>query len=343
MAADGGQGRSAGGLAPTFRPASQVDLAPAGVIAKGRANLAALDVLASLRDERRPATAGEQAVLARWSGWGAVPGVFDERNVELRGLRSELRARLDEPAWAAARRTTLNAHYTPAVVVEAMWQAVRDLGFDGGRVLEPGCGSGNFIGLAPLDVPVAVVGVELDPTTAAVARALYPAAEVRAEGFEHSRFPPGSFDATVGNVPFAKVSLYDPAHNPAKLTLHNHFLVKSLALTRPGGLVAVVTSRWRPNVGALRAVMPVDLGPAEIDGRLGAPWGGAERHRDVRRGRLRLPGRPGRVRVGYLDVGGPGTHLPAPLGGSPQRVGHRPGRRVPALGGRPQPDGLHRP
>ena len=244
MAADGGEGRSTGGLAPTFRPTGQADLAPAGMIAKGRANLAALDVLAALGDESRPATAGEQAILARWSGWGAIPGVFDERNLEMRGLRSELGARLDEPAWAAARRTTLNAHYTPTVVVEAMWQAVRHLGFDGGRVLEPGCGSGNFIGLAPLDVPVVMVGVELDPTTAAVARALYPAAEVRVEGFEHSRFPPGFFDATIGNVPFAKVSVYDPAHNPAKLTLHNHFIVKSLALTRPGGLVAVVTSRY---------------------------------------------------------------------------------------------------
>lgn len=135
-------------------------MAPAGAKAKVRANLAALDVLAALRDEARPATAGEQAVLARWSGWGATPGLFDDRNDEWAALRGEVRARLDEPAWAAARRTTLNAHYTPVEVVEAMWTALRDLGFDGGRVLEPGCGAGNFIGLAPAGLPVRMVGVE---------------------------------------------------------------------------------------------------------------------------------------------------------------------------------------
>ena len=216
-------------------------MAPPGAKAKARANLAALDVLAALRDEARPATSGEQAVLARWSGWGATPGLFDDRNDEWAALRGEVSARLDEPAWAAARRTTLNAHYTPVEVVDAMWTGLRDLGFDGGRVLEPGCGAGNFIGLAPAGLPVRMVGVELDPTTAAVAQALYPDAEVRAEGFERTRFPAGYFDAAIGNVPFAKVSLYDPVHNPSKLSLHNHFIVKSLALTRPGGLVGAVS------------------------------------------------------------------------------------------------------
>jgi N12 class adenine-specific DNA methylase/SAM-dependent methyltransferase len=234
------------GVAPSFRLQGQEDLAPTGAKAKARANLAALDVLAVLRDEGRPATAGEQAVLARWSGWGATPGLFDDRDDGWAALRGEVRARLDEAAWAAARRTTLNAHYTPAEVVEAMWTAVRDLGFEGGRVLEPGCGAGSFIGLAPagLAAPVRMVGVELDPTTVAVAQALYPDAEIRAEGFERTRFPAGCFDATIGNVPFAKVSLYDPVHNPSRLSLHNHFIVKSLALTRPGGLVGVVTSRY---------------------------------------------------------------------------------------------------
>lgn len=170
--------------------------------------------------------------------------MFDDSNTEWAQLRAEVRRRLDDRAWEAARRTTLNAHYSPAEVVEQIWATVGALGFAGGRVLEPGCGSGNFIGLAPAGLDLDVVGVELDPTTAQIASALYPHADVRAEGFERSRFPRDSFDLVVGNVPFAKVVLHDPAHNSARLSLHNHFIVKSLDLTNPGGVVAVVTSRF---------------------------------------------------------------------------------------------------
>ena len=201
-------------------------------------------MLATLEADQRPARADEQAVLARWSGWGALPGVFDDDDDRWADVRAELRQRLDEGAWDAARRTTLNAHYSPAEAVDAIWQAVRDLGFPGGRVLEPGCGSGNFIGMAPEGLPVEMVGVELDPTTAAIARALYPRADVRSEGFERSRFADGSFDLAVGNVPFARVALHDPLHNRGRHSLHNHFVIKSLDLTHPGGLVAVVTSRF---------------------------------------------------------------------------------------------------
>lgn len=177
-------------------------MAPAGARAKALANLAVLDVLEHLAAQDRPAHRHEQAILARWSAWGALPQVFDEANDEWVELRAELRRRLDEPAWQAARRTTLNAHYTPATVVEAVWAAVADLGFAGGRVLEPGCGAGNFIGLAPAALDLDVVGVELDPTTARIAAALYPHADIRAEGFEHSRLARDSFDLVVGNVPF---------------------------------------------------------------------------------------------------------------------------------------------
>jgi N12 class adenine-specific DNA methylase len=201
-------------------------------------------VLGDLRQQDRPADPDEQAVLARWSGWGALPGVFDERNSDWADVRAQLRALLSEEAWAAARRTTINAHYTSAEVVAAIWAAVESLGFEGGRVLEPGCGSGNFIGLAPAHLRPSFVGVELDPTTAAVAAALYPHADIRAEGFEHTRLPAGSVDLVVGNVPFGKVALHDPVHNPARHSIHNHFVLKSLALTHPGGLVAVLTSRY---------------------------------------------------------------------------------------------------
>ena len=116
----------------------------------------------------------------------------------------------------APRRTTINAHYTDPAVVAAIWQTVRELGFDGGRVLEPGCGAGMFLGLAPAGAEL--TGVELDPATARLARALYPHATVRTESFADTRLPDGHFDLAVGNVPFADVRLHDPQHNRAGTT-----------------------------------------------------------------------------------------------------------------------------
>jgi N12 class adenine-specific DNA methylase len=123
-----------------------------------------------------------------------------------------------------------------------MWSTLSALGFDGGDVLEPGSGAGTFIGMAPDSARM--VGVELDGTTAAISRGLYPAADIRTESFADTRFPRGHFDATVGNVPFADVSLHDPQHNRGGHSIHNHFIIKSLALTRPGGMVAVLSSSF---------------------------------------------------------------------------------------------------
>jgi N12 class adenine-specific DNA methylase/SAM-dependent methyltransferase len=168
--------------------------------------------------------------------------VFDEQHVEWALAREQLRELVGEHGYGAARRTTINAHYTDPRVAAAIWHAVEGLGFDGGRVLEPGCGAGIFLGLAPAGAEL--VGVELDSTTARVARALYPDADIRTESFAATRLPDGYFDLAVGNVPFADVRLHDPRHNPAGHSLHNHFIIKSLALTRPGGLVAVLTSHY---------------------------------------------------------------------------------------------------
>ena len=207
-----------------------------------QANLAALALLRTLQAADRAATSDEQHVLARWSSWGAVPELFDEARAEWAPEREQLRTLLDDRAYAAARRTTINAHYTDPVYVEAIWTALKDLGFDGGRVLEPGAGAGTFIGMAPDSAEM--VGVELDPTTAAIAAALYPDATIRTESFADTPYRAGHFDATVGNVPFADVRLHDPRHNRGGHSLHNHCIIKSLALTRPGGIVAVLTSRY---------------------------------------------------------------------------------------------------
>ncbi len=191
-------------LDPSFRPATQEDLAPSGQRARVTANFAALDVLRRLDPAGRPATVGEQQILARWSSWGAIPQIFDEDRDDWRPAREQLRQRLTAEEYTAARRTTINAHYTDPMIVTRMWEAVGRLGFDGGRVLEPGCGAGTFIGMAPPGVQM--TGVELDPTTARIARALYPQAEIRAESFAVTRLPRGHFDAAVGNVPFAEVT-----------------------------------------------------------------------------------------------------------------------------------------
>ncbi len=197
-----------------------------------------------LETERRAASEGEMAVLARWAGWGSAPELFDPGSRRYRVRAAQLRSLLSEREWDAARRTTINAHYTSAEIVVAMWDLVTGLGFEpaGAWVLEPGCGSGNFIGFAP--AAVTVTGVELDPVTAKIAQALYPQATIRAESFADSPLADGRFDVVIGNVPFSSAVLLDRAHNRAGRSMHNHFVVKSLDLTRPGGLVAVVTSRF---------------------------------------------------------------------------------------------------
>jgi hypothetical protein len=172
-----------------------------------------------------------------------VPGVFERKREDLAGARARLAELTSEDEYRDLRRTTLNAHYTHARYVQLIWDALGQLGFSRGRVLEPGCGSGNFIGLAPDGAEI--TGIERDPVTAAIAATLYPQADIRAESFADTRIRAGYFDAAVGNVPFGKFKLSDPGHNPGRrLSIHNHFIVKALALTRPGGMVALLTSRY---------------------------------------------------------------------------------------------------
>ncbi|WP_455361269.1 DEAD/DEAH box helicase family protein [Streptomyces sp. SYSU K21746] len=227
--------------------------------------MAALEALRVLEGERRPASEQEQRVLARWSGWGALPVIFNPRPAReafdaddayeraaarwdaVGDMREQIQTLLTEDEWAAARRNTINAHYTDADLVRSIWGAVRGLGFKGGRVLEPGSGSGNFIGFAPVLMrdPVQMTGVEVEPTTAAIARRLYPDAEIITSGLEEIPLADGGFDGVVGNVPFGRYKRFDKVHNAdLKLSIHDHFVLKSLYATRPGGIVALITSRY---------------------------------------------------------------------------------------------------
>ncbi|WMY80092.1 helicase-related protein [Citricoccus sp. I39-566] len=207
------------------------------------ANVAALQTLAELEDAGRHATAADQDELSRWSSWGALPEVFDDTaeafSAEDRALVREL---LGPEGWEQAKATTLNAHYTDPAHAQAIWGALSRAGFDGGRVLEPGCGSGEFIGQAPAGARM--VGVELDATTARIAAHLHPSHEVHAAGFEQVRLGEDSFHAVVGNVPFGAFPVADAKYNGQNLSIHNYFIAKSLRLTAPGGYVAVMTSTW---------------------------------------------------------------------------------------------------
>ena len=222
-------------------PGTEV-LVPSGAAARVAANLAALRLSAELNQRGGPASPAEQQVLAAWSGWGAVPEVFDRNTPRFAAQREEIRALLGRDAYRAAEASILNAHYTDPAVAAVMWQSVVAAGFTGGRVLEPGCGAGTFIGQAPASAQM--VGVELDPATAAIAAGLYPSAHIRNEGFELTRLPPGLFAATIGNVPFGRYAVHDPVYNAAGHSIHNAFIIKALAMTAPGGYVTVLTSRY---------------------------------------------------------------------------------------------------
>lgn len=171
-----------------------------------------------------------------------MPDVFDETKATYDEQRRELSELLTPEQWRQARRTVLNAHFTDQRVVTLMWEALQQLGFTEGNVLEPGSGAGGFIGHAPTGARV--VGVELDEVSADIARMLYPSAVIRHESFADTFLPRGSFDAAIGNVPFGRVALHDRLHNPHKHSIHNHFILKTLDLTRPGGVVALITSRF---------------------------------------------------------------------------------------------------
>jgi N12 class adenine-specific DNA methylase len=267
------------GAAVVYQPTDVWGVIPSVEADRLPLNLAALRTLRTVQAENRPATGDEQAVMARWTSWGALPGLFESRtnhpnHAKYAAERAELRELLSDAEYAAAERTTINAHYTDLTYVKAIWNAAAGLGFDGGTVLEPGCGAGIFIGMAPEGVRA--VGVELDPVTAAIAGLLYPHAEIRTESFADTRAPAAAFDLTVGNVPFADVKLHDRKHNPGRHVMHNHFLIKSLHLTRPGGLVMALTSRYTmdsANPAARREMMQL----ADLVAAVRLPSGAHER------------------------------------------------------------------
>jgi N12 class adenine-specific DNA methylase len=220
---------------------------------KAIANLEAIRTMKQVEAEGRPATLDEQKKLVKYTGWGALPEVFEhyQTTAALRQAAGELRDMLTPEEWKTAAATTPNAHYTSEQVVRAIWDAVRHLGGRPGlSALEPSMGSGNFFGLMPDDLQsgAKLSGVELDPVTARIAALLYPNAAVFPMGFERTRFPNNWFDLAVSNVPFGNYGVFDrDFKGPRRFltgSIHDFFFGKALDKVRPGGIVAFVTSRY---------------------------------------------------------------------------------------------------
>jgi N12 class adenine-specific DNA methylase len=207
-------------------------------------NVRAIQLLRKLEAEARPATPDEKAVLVKYVGWGAMPQVFDERNREWANERAALREELTDGKYEQVRSTTLNAHYTAPAIIRVMYQAAQRFGFQDGQVLEPACGIGHFIGLMPEEMlhRSTVTGVEIDPLTARIAKALYPDADIREQPFEKSKLADESFDLAISNVPFGDYTVHDPRWNKHKFPIHDYFFPAVLDKVRPGGLLMFITS-----------------------------------------------------------------------------------------------------
>ena len=215
-----------------------------GAKAKYQANINAIKLLKYLEAEGLQASSEQQEVLSRYVGWGGIPDAFDDRKSGWASEYQELKAALTPAEYEAARASTLNAHYTSPTVIRAIYEAVGNMGFQTGNILEPSMGVGNFFGMLPEEMRSSrLYGVELDSITGRIAQQLYPKANITVAGFETTDRR-DFFDLAVGNVPFGQYKVNDPAYNKLGFNIHNYFFAKALDQVRPGGVVAFVTSRY---------------------------------------------------------------------------------------------------
>ena len=207
-------------------------------------NYAAISVLKECQNENRFATPEEQIILSKYVGWGGIPEAFDERAGSWQSEYTLLKNILTPEEYAAARESTLTAFYTPPEVITAIYKAMEKMGFKEGNLLEPSCGIGNFIGMLPKSMENAkVYGVELDTISAGIAQQLYQKSSIAAQGFEEVNVPDSFFDGVIGNVPFGDFKVSDKRYDKYNFLIHDYFFAKSLDKLRPGGVMALVTSK----------------------------------------------------------------------------------------------------
>ena len=224
---------------------------PNGEKARYKANVEAIRLVKQLETEGRYATEAEQVILSKYVGWGGLANAFDQRKTEWSKEFTELKELLTDEEYSSARGSTLNAHYTDISVIKAMYDGLKQLGFTGGRMMEPSSGVGNFVGAMPVDMAANVRSwtmVELDGITGLIAKYLYPNADVRIQGFEKANIPNNFMDVAISNVPFGNYAIADKSY-PKKVTsaIHNYFFAKSLDKVRPGGIVMFITSSYTMN------------------------------------------------------------------------------------------------
>ena len=219
-------------------------LGEGGAKQKYARNIEAIRTLFKLEDEHRGATAEEQQVLSQYVGWGGLADAFDPGKDSWAKEYAELKGLLSEDEYAAARSSTLNAHYTSPTVIRGIYDAVERMGFQSGNILEPSMGVGNFFGMLPTSMADSrLYGVELDSITGRIAKKLYPQADITVAGFETTDRR-DFYDLAVGIVPFGQYKVNDKAYNKLGLSIHNYFFVKAIDQIRPGGVIAFVTSRY---------------------------------------------------------------------------------------------------
>lgn len=216
----------------------------AGKKERFRRNMEAIRVLKECEFDNRFATPEEQEILSQYVGWGGIPEAFDENNSSWADEFIELYTALSPDEYESARASTLTAFYTPPVVISSIYKAMEQMGFKEGNILEPSCGIGNFIGMLPSSMQDSkIYGVEIDKISAGIAQQLYQKTSIAAQPFEEANIPDSFFDAVIGNVPFGDIRVNDRRYNKHNFLIHDYFFAKSLDKLRPGGVMALITSK----------------------------------------------------------------------------------------------------
>lgn len=213
-----------------------------GKKARIKANIRAIEIVKELSADNRQANDAEKLVLAQYSGWGGLSEVFDYYKDEFREEREIISSLLTSNEYSEAKESSLTAYYTPPAIIKAMWRRLKAFGFEGGRVLEPCCGVGNFMGASPYGADVKFTAVEKDLMSGRIAKHLYPKSRVLISGFEDVRMGNNTFDAAIGNVPFGNYAVYDREYAEDNYLIHDYFFNKSLDKVKDGGIVAFITS-----------------------------------------------------------------------------------------------------
>ena len=227
----------------TFDLASH-EVPEAGKKERFRRNMAAINVLKECEFDNRFATPEEQEILSQYVGWGGIPEAFDENNSSWADEFIELYTALSPDEYESARASTLTAFYTPPAVISSIYKAMEQMGFREGNILEPSCGIGNFIGMLPQSMQDSkIYGVEIDKISAGIAQQLYQKTSIAAQPFEEANIPDSFFDAVIGNVPFGDIRVNDRRYNKHNFLIHDYFFAKSLDKLRPGGVMALITSK----------------------------------------------------------------------------------------------------